>query len=304
MAIGHVGHLVQIPKAEADAAASFEPDYWTVFNAEKASEAAARSEEARTEPGLCWRASRPRATASIAATRAASRPPMSLAVADRLDELDGATLRRHHHLSGPPLRSGDAKNRPDAEPCDAPQRRRDIGAQRAGGRSRSTRPGRPRLRCSAALADAGATQVEPGHGLTGTTPLHAVEDLPELPAVVYVTEVSHLHGGEAYCFGGGLYIDPVFPDYEVKAIVSREPTAASAALRNVEIPPPAAIDYYGMIDTSSGPADASATQSSSASAHRLSSPAPTPSACRALPPARLSVGAIHDALGRPADWPV
>ena len=35
--------------------------------------------------------------------------------------------------------------------------------------------------------------------------------LPEVPAVCYVTEVSHLHAGRAYCFGGGLYIDPVFP---------------------------------------------------------------------------------------------
>ncbi len=70
-----------------------------------------------------------------------------------------------------------------------------------------------------ALAEAGATQCEPGHGLTGTTPLHAMEDLPERPAAVYLTEVSHLHAGRAYCFGGGLYIDPVFPDYDVKAIV-------------------------------------------------------------------------------------
>jgi predicted amino acid racemase len=98
------------------------------------------------------------------------------------------------------------------------------------------------------LAEAGATQVEPGHGLTGTTPLHAVEDLPERPAVVYLTEVSHLVGDEAFCFGGGLYIDPVFPNYQVKAIVSREPTAAAAALQNVELPAPGAIDYYGMIE--------------------------------------------------------
>ena len=74
-----------------------------------------------------------------------------------------------------------------------------------------------------ALADAGATQVEPGHGLTGTTPLHVTSDLPETPAVVYLTEVSHLSGGEAFCFGGGLYIDPVFPNYQVRAIVAREP---------------------------------------------------------------------------------
>ena len=62
-----------------------------------------------------------------------------------------------------------------------------------------------------ALADAGATQVEPGHGLTGTTPLHALEDLPEIPAVVYVTEISHFIDGEAYCFGGGLYYRPDLP---------------------------------------------------------------------------------------------
>jgi predicted amino acid racemase len=83
-------------------------------------------------------------------------------------------------------------------------------------------------------------------------PLHVVDDLPELPAVVYVSEVSHHHGSEAYCFGGGLYIDPIFADYPVRAVVAREPTVAEAALRTVEIPPPAAIDYYGMIDASAG----------------------------------------------------
>ena len=99
-----------------------------------------------------------------------------------------------------------------------------------------------------ALAGAGATQCEPGNGLHGTTPLHAIRDLPEVPAMLYVTEVSHLHGGRAYAFGGGLYIDPVFPDYQVRAIVAAEPTVAGAALAEVEMPAPAAIDYYAMID--------------------------------------------------------
>ena len=75
-----------------------------------------------------------------------------------------------------------------------------------------------------------------------------VEDLPELPAVCYLTEVSHLSGGKAYCLGGGFYIDPIFPDYDVKAIVADEPTTAASALRSVEIPPPSMIDYYAMID--------------------------------------------------------
>src|SRR4051812_35234524 len=42
MTVGHLGHLVQIPRFEAESAASaFRPDYWTVFSDAKASEAAA-----------------------------------------------------------------------------------------------------------------------------------------------------------------------------------------------------------------------------------------------------------------------
>ena len=83
--------------------------------------------------------------------------------------------------------------------------------------------------------------------------MHVFDDLPETPAVVYLTEISHLSGGEAFCFGGGLYIDPVFPNYQVRAVVAGEPRTDDRAVRSVEIPPPDAIDYYGMIDAG-GPA--------------------------------------------------
>src|SRR5579863_1270936 len=43
LGLGHIGHLVQIPKYEAGAAAALSPDYWTVFNREKAAEAAVAS---------------------------------------------------------------------------------------------------------------------------------------------------------------------------------------------------------------------------------------------------------------------
>lgn len=46
---------------------------------------------------------------------------------------------------------------------------------------------------------------EPGHGITGTTPMHAARDLEERPCVVYVSEISHNFGGNAYCYGGGHY---------------------------------------------------------------------------------------------------
>jgi len=102
----------------------------------------------------------------------------------------------------------------------------------------------PSLTCCATipyLADIGATHGEPGHALTGTTPLHAVSDQPEVPAAVYVSEVSHLYGGKAYCFGGGLY-----PRSRVQsAFVGKDP--AHLSQMDVEPLPPEAIDYYGTL---------------------------------------------------------
>lgn len=57
------------------------------------------------------------------------------------------------------------------------------------------------------LAELGATHGEPGHALTGTTPLHAVDhQQPERPAYVYVSEVAHtLADGRPAIHGGGFY---------------------------------------------------------------------------------------------------
>ena len=49
------------------------------------------------------------------------------------------------------------------------------------------------------------TQGEPGHALTGTTPLHAKMDLEELPSMIYVSEISHNLADKAYFYGGGSY---------------------------------------------------------------------------------------------------
>jgi len=301
MGIGHLGHLVQIPRAEADAAASFAPDFWTVFNDEKAAEAAAASERAGREQGLLARIQ----TAGDRFYRGHEGgfdAGETVAVADRIDGLDGA---RFAGITTFPALLFDQASRKIAPTPNLDTLHRAAEALARAGRTdiAINAPGTTSSVMLAALAEAGTTQVEPGHGLTGTTPLHAVEDLPELPAVVYVSEVSHHHGTDAYCFGGGLYIDPIFPDYPVRAVVAREPTVADDALRTVEIPPPAAIDYYGMIDASAGPRPAVGdtvvfgfrpqvfvTRAYTVGVSGLSSGA-------------VEVGAVHDARGGLADWP-
>ena len=56
------------------------------------------------------------------------------------------------------------------------------------------------------LAERGVSHAEPGHAFTGSNPGQAWDVGEEIPAVVYVTEVSTLlPDGTALAFGGGLY---------------------------------------------------------------------------------------------------
>ncbi len=248
MGIGHLGHLVQIPRHEAaTAAAVLEPDYWTVFSDDKAKEAAEAAERAGREQNLLARI-QTEGDLFYRGHEGGFEAETIAVVADRLDALSGGCFAG---ITTFPALLYDHDNKKVAPTPNLATLSRAIERLSKSGRTgiEVNAPGTTSSVVLDALADAGATQCEPGNGLHGTTPLHAMEDLPELPASLYLTEVSHQHGGKAYCFGGGLYIDPVFPDYDVKALVASEPTIGDRALASVEIPPPSAIDYYGMIDT-------------------------------------------------------
>ena len=246
MPVGHLGHLVQVPAAEAGAAAALGPRNWTVFSGDKAAEAAAASSAAGRTQDLLARIHAP-GDRFYSGHEGGFPAEDVVAVAERLDGLDGA---RFAGITTFPALLFDAGGR-DVRPTPnlatlerAAQRLRDAGSTGI----RVNAPGTTSTAVLGLLADHGATQVEPGHGLTGTTPLHRFHDLPELPALCYVTEISHLHGGRAYAFGGGLYIDPVFDDYQVRALVAERPGLGDARMLDASIPPPAAIDYYAQLD--------------------------------------------------------
>lgn len=245
--LGHLGHLVQVPAREAAlAAARLRPDFWTVFSDAKAHEAAAASVLAGREQGLMARIQTEGDT-FYRGHEGGFDASKIISVADRLDTLAGA---RFAGITTFPALLFDQDSRKVAPTPNLKTLNRAAEALAAAGRAgvEVNAPGTTSSVVLSALAEAGATQVEPGNGLHGTTPLHAVDDLPEDPAVLYLSEVSHLHAGKAYCFGGGLYIDPIFPKYQVRALVSSVPTSDPTALIDVEIPDYSAIDYYAMID--------------------------------------------------------
>jgi predicted amino acid racemase len=90
----------------------------------------------------------------------------------------------------------------------------------------------------------GITHAEPGHALTGTTPLHAVKAAPEKPAIIYVSEVSHIQHDKAYIFGGGFYPRSGMQSALVGSNVEhlQEPAVKCSQ------PPADKIDYYGRLD--------------------------------------------------------
>ena len=248
LGIGHLGHLVQIPRHEARAAEALSPDFWTVFNPHKAREAASAARHRGRRQALLARI---HAAGDRFYTGHEGGFPAEdiVAVADEFDRLEGGCFAGI--TTFPALLFEEAGGTIGPTPNLGTLARAVEVLHKAGRPDIEVNaPGTTSSVTIRQLADHGATQCEPGHGLTGTTPLHALRDLPEVPAVCYVSEVSHLHGGRAYCFGGGLYVDPVFSDYEMRVVVGRDPAAASGPLRTVDIPPPAAIDYYGMIEAS------------------------------------------------------
>ncbi|MFB5083903.1 YhfX family PLP-dependent enzyme [Symbiobacterium thermophilum] len=232
--LGHVGHLVQIPRAFLPQVLSWRPEVMTVFSLAHAR------------------------MVSDAAVRLGLRQDLLLRVASGcflpgqeggigLEELP-AVARAIRELPGvrvagvtafPCLVAEDG--RPVATPnLEAVTRaaallRDELGMEIA-------QVNAPSLTCAATLPllrQAGATHGEPGHAITGTTPLHAVSDQPELPAMVYLTEVSHTYGGRAYVYGGGSYPRGHMQNALVGTALRRAPLHRPAAEN---------IDYYLTLD--------------------------------------------------------
>jgi len=248
MRLGHVGHLVQVPRHEADRAAALEPANWTVFEHAKAVEAAAAVRRLGREQALLARITAPGDT--FYSGHEGGFPAEDVVrVADDLDRLDGARFAGVTTFPALLYDRSAVAVRPTPNLATI---ERAAERLRASGRTdlRVNAPGTTSVSVLPLLAGAGATQVEPGHGLTGTCPQHLSESEPETPAALYLSEISHHYGGRAYCYGGGLYIDPVFPAYQVRALVSSGPGDGVEVA--AEIPPAGAIDYHGMLDQPEG----------------------------------------------------
>lgn len=248
--LGHLGHLVQVARSHASEAAAMHPDVWTVFSFDKAREVSAAAGQQGRMQDVLARIHAPGDT-FYPGHEGGFAADAVVEVAERLNEMPH--LRFVGITTFPALLFDTETRSVKPTPNLNTLERARNALENAGFKDLVINaPGTTSTAVLDLLATAGATQVEPGHGLTATTPLHAVrDDLPEMPAVCYLSEVSHFYEGRAYFFGGGLYIDPVFSDYQVTALAGSGPIAKVNPLP-AALPPPSMIDYYGQLYQSEG----------------------------------------------------
>jgi predicted amino acid racemase len=241
--IGHLGHLVQVPRRALAAALALAPAHLTVFGVEQAAAVAAAARVAGVVQPLLLRVVRA-GDRFFAAQRGGVPLDGVVDAARAIARLDGVRL---DGVTSFPCLVYDEEARAIVA---APNLATLVAARAALQAAGIAAPvlNAPGATCCASLpvaAAAGATHVEPGSALIGATPLHAVSDEPELPAMVYATEVMHVLDGIVYTLGGGFYAR----SRARSAVVF----GAGGRVRAEVVPlPPEEIDYYGALRVEAG----------------------------------------------------
>jgi predicted amino acid racemase len=248
--IGHVGHLVQPHRGAEDAVVAAHPEVVTVFSfeiAERIGRAAARA--GRTQDVLL-RVTSPGDFFYLGHGGGFPLDEVETA-AKAIDAIEGvsvAGVTTFPCLLGDPT-SGQVEPTPNFSTlARAAEKLRAAGFEVA----QVNAPGTTSAQTMGVLRDGGATHAEPGNAFHGTTPMHVFDpDAPELPAIMYVSEVSHIDGGSAYAFGAGLYVDRVLGLYQEKALCGRDETILQRSFP-VDMAPDGAIHYYCLLQLPRG----------------------------------------------------
>jgi predicted amino acid racemase len=195
--LGHIGHLVQIPAQFMETALSLEPEVMTVFSFEKAAQVSAAAKAIGRDQALLLRVRGP--GDFFYPGQEGGIPLSSVAETwERIAELDNVRLAG---LTSYPVFAyvdGGFIAMPNLATLQA-------AAESVGGVEQLNAPGHTSAAVLSLLARSPATHAEPGHALTGTTPLAADEDTPELPACCMISEVSHVDDDHVWVFGGSFY---------------------------------------------------------------------------------------------------
>lgn len=201
--IANVGHLEQIPKALMDVIIKARPDYVTVYSYEKILEIDKAARKADTIQKLLIRLSDDDSELYSGQVGGFHTKELKELIA-KVNKLSNVKISG---LTVFPALLYCADKKAICETANMKAMERGIAIARECGLN-DLNINLPSATCCASIPlikKLGGTSGEPGHGLTGTTPLHKDSEQIERPAYVYVSEISHNFDGKAYCYGGGHY---------------------------------------------------------------------------------------------------
>ncbi|GIO26953.1 YhfX family PLP-dependent enzyme [Ornithinibacillus bavariensis] len=237
--IGHVGHLVQIPKYMIRTILEVNPDYVTVFSYENAKNISEIALEIGKKQKIFLRIAES-GDFLYDGQKGGFTLKQLYEDIDKLIKLSGVEIAGLTSFPCLLIEDSQAKTTPNVLSM---QKAKTFLEEKGFKDLEMNMPSATSTATMKLLRESGATQGEPGHALTGTTPLHVSGEFPEKPAMVYVSEVSHLYEKKAYVFGGGFY-----PRSRMeRALVAPDKNT----IKSVDVieNDPSNIDYYGTLDT-------------------------------------------------------
>lgn len=202
--LGHVGHLVQIPKHKTEAVLRAKPDYITVYSLEKAREISKTAAKLGIVQKIMIRVI-DKGDTLYPAQYGGFYLNELLEISKEIVKLPNIVLSG---ITSFPCFLYDEKtgNIGETPNIYTLLKAKKLLEDNLGLKLEQVNT--PSATCSSNIkniARLGGTHGEPGHGLLGTTPIHAVRDEVEIPSIVYVSEISHNLGEESFCYGGGHY---------------------------------------------------------------------------------------------------
>jgi len=231
--VGHIGHLNQIPMHEVRAALEMRPDYVTVYSIEAARRVSKAAGELGRPQDLLLQIYAPE-DVYFSGQEGGFRTTEALAAAREIAALEDVTIAGvtsfpvlEYDYSGEREVAFNPNMRTIVSAAE--QLRAELGLPL----ETINAPGNTSTSTLAMLREGGATHVEPGCGVMGSTPPQMVEpDHVEIPAYTFVTEISHHYEDAAYAIAnGGLWtmLGGFTPrDWPIGAMVGNTPEAALA----------------------------------------------------------------------------
>ena len=268
--VGHVGHLVQIPRHSLDRVLRMNPEVMTVFSVEKAAQVSEAAVRLGRVQDVMVRVRGPEDIIYPNEEGGIREEDLETA-AKAIGALAGVRLAGVVTFPGTLYNTRSRRMETTAN-FETLLRARERLLEWGFDVTHVNGPGASCTEGFAVVAEAGGTVAEPGHALTGTTPSTLFNpEAIERQAIAYVSEVSHLFDGKAYVFGGGFYAcdtpanvgdDHAFHTnaWTPRALVGRRPESVFSTKVPVDVGSffgrtNNATDYYGGTLLPEGPSD-------------------------------------------------